>query len=94
MDVLISDMTDLINKYEKYRGLANDFGKVIILKDKQPDSVLLPITEYEKLSSSAEKSDKSSKTGVVDLVRRLPPAGQREVYTLAHLKHDLFSAME
>jgi hypothetical protein len=89
VNVLVSDWTYLVDKHEKCRGLANYFGKVIILKNKQPDAVLLPIAEYEKLSQEFEVSDRFSKTNIVDLVKRLPPAGNREVYTLAQLKYDL-----
>ena len=94
MNILVSDLTYLINKYERCRGLANYFGKVIILKNKQPDSVLLPIAEYERLSKSYDESDHLNKTSIVDLVKRLPPAGNREVYTLAQLKCDLYLSNE
>lgn len=86
MDVLISD---LANKYDKCRRLAKSYGSVVILKDNQPDAVLLTIDEFEKLSRSSGKSDNFRKAGVADLLMQLPKAGGRKVYTLAQLKRDL-----
>lgn len=94
MDIMISDLKKVVNKYDKCRGLANYFGKVIILKDEQPDSVLLPIDEYEKLCQSFKKSDNFNEPKIVDLVKRFPSAGNREVYTLDQLKQDLFLSNE
>ena len=86
MNILISDLTNLINSYEKYRELANCFGKVIIMRNEKPDSVLLTLAEYEKLSKA---KDNFKDTDFSDFVKRLPPIGNKEVYTLAQLKHDL-----
>ena len=91
LNILISDLTSMINKYEACRELANNFGKVIILKNEQPDTVLLPIDEYERLLDAFEKSDHISRLSVVDIVGQLPPAGNRQVYTLAQLRNDLHS---
>ncbi|MDW7655974.1 MAG: hypothetical protein SCM11_02240 [Bacillota bacterium] len=92
MNISISDLTNLINNNEKCHELTDCFGKVIIMKNNQPDSVLLPIAEYERLLKALEKSD--NKTDIIDFVKRLPPAGNREVYTLAQLKYDLYQRNE
>ena len=89
MNILISDLTNLINSYEKYRELANSFGKVIIMRNEKPDAVLLTCAEYEKLSKAYEETDNFNRTDICELAKRLPPRGNKEVYTLAQLKHDL-----
>lgn len=89
MDVLISDLPNLINNYAKFRELANCIGKVIIMKNEKPDSVFLTLTEYERLSNAFEKTDNFDRTDIANLVKRLPPIGNKEVYTLAQLKYDL-----
>lgn len=76
LNVLISD---LVKKY----------GRVTVLKQNQPDAVLLTIDEFERLSGAFEKSENVKKAGIADLIRQLPEAGEREVYTLAQLKYDL-----
>jgi hypothetical protein len=83
------NLSDMIDHYEKCRFLADYYRKVTILMDGQPDAVLLPITEYERLSAESEKPDHFSNSDIADLLNRLPAAGNREVYTLAQLKYDL-----
>lgn len=90
MNILISDLQTMIKKYEKYQKLTKNFGKVIILKNKQPDSVLLSTAKYERLSKAFEKLDNLSKKNSVAFAKRLPSAGNREVYTLDQLKYDLY----
>lgn len=56
------------------------------MKNKQPDSVLLTRAEYERLSKCAKTA---YNTDLVNFIKRLPPAGPREVYTLTQLKYYL-----
>lgn len=81
--------SDLLRKYKKYRRLAEYYGKLIILKDNQPDAVLLPIAEYERLSGTLEDSGNFSKEKLVEFLLSLPDMGNRKTYTLAQLKYDL-----
>ena len=59
------------------------------MKNTQLDSVLLTLSNHERLTKALAKTNHWSKTDFVDLVKRLPPSGNREVYTLAQLKYDL-----
>lgn len=42
--------SDMIKNYKTCRMKAESYGKIIILKNNQPDAVLFSIAEYEKLS--------------------------------------------
>ncbi len=49
--------SDMIKNYKSCRGRAGDYGKLFILKNNQPDAVLLPIEEYERFSEIIEYFD-------------------------------------
>lgn len=42
--------SDMIKNYKSCRLKADSYGKIIILKNNQPDAVLFSIAEYERLS--------------------------------------------
>ena len=42
--------TDMIKNYKNCRVKADSYGKIMILKNNQPDAVLFSIAEYERLS--------------------------------------------
>ena len=42
--------SDMIKNYKSCRMMADSFGKIIILKNNQPDAVLFSIAAYERLS--------------------------------------------
>ena len=42
--------TEMIKNYKSCRQKAESLGKIFVLKNNQPDSVLFSITEYERLS--------------------------------------------
>ena len=47
----------MIKNYKTSREKAEDFGKIFIFKNNQPDAVLLSISEYEKISELIEYLD-------------------------------------
>lgn len=49
--------SDVIKNYKACRQKAEDYGKLFILKNNQPDAVLLSIKEYERLSEMIEYFD-------------------------------------
>ncbi len=49
--------SEMIKNYKSCRDRAGDYGKLIILKNNQPDAVLLPIDEYERFSEIIEYFD-------------------------------------
>jgi len=42
--------SEMIKNYKTCREKAESYGKIFVLKNNQPDSVLFSIEEYEKLS--------------------------------------------
>lgn len=47
--------SDMIKSYKNCRMKADIHGKIVILKNNQPDAVLFSITEYERLSVIIER---------------------------------------
>jgi PHD/YefM family antitoxin component YafN of YafNO toxin-antitoxin module len=47
--------SDMIKNYKNCRTKAGSFGKIVILKNNQPDAVLFSIAEYERLSEIIER---------------------------------------
>lgn len=50
--------SDVIKNYKACRQKAEDYGRLFILKNNQPDAVLLSIKEYESLSGLIEYFDR------------------------------------
>ena len=42
--------SEMMKNYKSCREKAESFGKIFILKNNQPDAVLISIAEYEKIS--------------------------------------------
>lgn len=42
--------SDVSKKYTECRNKANKYGKIIILKNNEPDMILMSISEYEKIT--------------------------------------------
>lgn len=49
--------SDMIKSYKACREKADRFGKIYVLKNNQPDAVLISAEEYEKLSVLIEYID-------------------------------------
>jgi PHD/YefM family antitoxin component YafN of YafNO toxin-antitoxin module len=45
----IVSSSDIIKNYRSCREKAEDLGKIVILKNNQPDAVLIPFNKYEKI---------------------------------------------
>ncbi|MBE0450336.1 MAG: type II toxin-antitoxin system prevent-host-death family antitoxin [Clostridia bacterium] len=55
-DAIVSN-SEMIKNYKTSREKAENFGKIFIFKNNQPDAVLLSIHEYEKISKMIEYLD-------------------------------------
>ncbi|MHB1454256.1 MAG: type II toxin-antitoxin system prevent-host-death family antitoxin [Saccharofermentanales bacterium] len=49
--------SDMIKNYKTCREMAEVHGRIYILKNNQPDAVLLSISEYERLSAIIEHTE-------------------------------------
>jgi PHD/YefM family antitoxin component YafN of YafNO toxin-antitoxin module len=69
--------------------MAEKVGKIYILKNNQPDAVLFSIKEYERISDFIEYMESLDKKDIAKVIELLPAAGQRKIYSIEHLKHEI-----
>jgi len=55
---MIVSNSDMTKNYRGCRDKAEDYGKIVILKNNQPDAVMFSITEYERYSVILEYLEK------------------------------------
>ena len=81
--------SDMIKNYKTCREKAETFGKIYILKNNQPDAILFSVTEYERLSGIIEYLESLEEKDFERVIESLPKEGEREKYTIEHLKKDI-----
>lgn len=64
--------SDMIKNYKDCRDKAENFGKIFILKNNQPDAVLFSITEYERLSVFIDNLESSKGEDISAITESLP----------------------
>jgi prevent-host-death family protein len=79
----------MIKNYKYCRKMAEDFGKIFILKNNQPDAVLFSIAEYERLSVFIEYMETLEESDIAKVTALLPLEGKRKTYSIDHLKADI-----
>ena len=62
----------MIKNYKLCREKAEELGKIFILKNNQPDAVLLSIKEYQRLSLIIEYLDRMDENDILKFVESLP----------------------
>lgn len=71
---MIVSNSDITKNYKTCRDRAESCGKVFILKNNEPDAVLFPIAEYERLSGLieyAEHLDANEIADIIDLISKV-----------------------
>ncbi|NLC84453.1 MAG: type II toxin-antitoxin system Phd/YefM family antitoxin [Ruminococcaceae bacterium] len=81
--------SDMIKNYKACREKAQTNGKILILKNNQPDAVLFSIDEYERLSVFIEYMESMEDKDIARITALLPVEGKRKTYTFDHLMHDI-----
>ena len=81
--------SEMIKNYKACREKAEDFGKIFVLKNNQPDSVLFSIAEYERLSVFIEYLESLEETEIAKFFESLPKEGIRKNYSIEHLRNDI-----
>ena len=61
--------SDMNKNYRSCREKAESFGKIFVLKNNQPESVLFSVNEYEKISGVVEYLDSLSENEVREFVK-------------------------
>jgi len=83
--------SDMIKNYKACREKAENFGKIFILKNNQPDGVLFSISEYERLSAFIEYTESLEDKDIEKFVESLPQIGKRLNYSIGNLRDDIIS---
>ena len=64
--------SDMIKSYKSCREKAEAHGKIFILKNNQPDAVLISAAEYEKLSELIEYIESLDESESTAFIEALP----------------------
>jgi PHD/YefM family antitoxin component YafN of YafNO toxin-antitoxin module len=80
--------SEMIKNYKACREKADDYGKLFILKNNQPDAVLLSIDEYERLSVIIEYFESLKAEDALEYAASLPKEGIRKRYSKDHLNNE------
>lgn len=83
--------SDMIKNYKSCRAMAENYGKIFILKNNQPDAVLFSIAEYERLSAFIEYMESLDEKDIAKVVDSLPVEGKRKSNSIDHLKSDIIT---
>ena len=86
---MIVSNSDMIKNFKNCREKAENLGKVFILKNNQPDSVLFSIIEYERVSAFLEYLEKLDDEEIKEFAKSLPKEGHRRYYSIDQLKNDI-----
>lgn len=79
----------MIKNYKTCREKAENFGKIYVLKNNQPDAVLFSISEYERLSVFIEYLESLEGEEIAKFLSLLPKKGNKERYSIDHLRNDI-----
>ena len=81
--------SEMIKNYKTCRDKAEQFDKIFVLKNNQPDAVLFSITEYEKLSVFVEYLESLEEQDIAKIMESMPKEGKRKLYSIDHLRNDI-----
>ena len=81
--------SDMIKNYKACREKAENFGKIYVLKNNQPDAVLFSIAEYERISVFIEYLESLDEKDIEKFTESLPKEGNRKTYSIENLKNDI-----
>ena len=81
--------SDMIKNYKACREKAENFGKIFVLKNNQPDAVLFSVAEYERLSIFIEYMESLEEKDIKNVIEAIPNEGNRRGYSIDRLRNDL-----
>jgi PHD/YefM family antitoxin component YafN of YafNO toxin-antitoxin module len=81
--------SEMIRNYKRCRDKAEELGKIIIMKNNQPDAILFPFAEYERLSEIIEYLESLGELDFVKVIKSLPQKENRKNYTIQKMENDL-----
>ena len=68
---MIVSNSEVIKNYKNCREMAENIGKIFILKNNQPDAVLFSIVEYERVSVFLEYLENLEEKDIVAFAESL-----------------------
>jgi len=74
--------SDMIKNYKDCRMKADEYGKIFILKNNQPDAVLFSIAEYEKLSGIIEYMEGLNEQNFTKVVDSFPAEVNKRIHQI------------
>jgi len=74
--------SDMIKNYKDCRMKADEYGKIFILKNNQPDAVLFSIAEYEKLSGIIECMEGLNEQNFTKVVDSFPTEVNKRIHQI------------
>ncbi len=86
---MIVSNSEMIKNFKSCRDKAENLGKIFVLKNNQPDSVLFSIKEYERISAFLEYLERLDDEEIKTFAKSLPNEGHRRYYSMDQLKHDI-----
>lgn len=81
--------SEMIKNYKACREKAENYDKIFILKNNQPDAVLFSITEYERLSGFIEYLESLDENDIAKVFESLPKVGNRKNYSIENSRNDI-----
>jgi PHD/YefM family antitoxin component YafN of YafNO toxin-antitoxin module len=81
--------SEMIKNYKGCREKAENFGKIFILRNNQPDAVLFSVKEYERLSVFIEYLESLEEKDIAKFIESLPKEGNRRRYSIDILRSDI-----
>lgn len=74
--------SEMIKLYKSCREKAEIYGKILIIKNNQPDAVLFSIDEYERLSVFIEYMESLEEADIAKVIQSIPKIGDRRRYAI------------
>jgi len=81
--------SEMIKNYKACREKAESLGKIFVLKNNQPDAVLMPTSEYEKYSVFIEYMENLDENEIIKLTEFLSKEEGRKLLLTDLLKNDI-----
>jgi len=81
--------SEMIKNYKSCREKAESLGKIFVLKNNQPDAVLFPISDYERLSVFIEYIESLDEKDIVKLMDALSNKNGKKKFSVDNLTNDI-----
>jgi len=81
--------SEMIKNYKACREKAESLGKIFVLKNNQPDAVLIPISEYERLSVFIEYLEGLEEKDIEKFTEALSNEKQGKKFYFNDLSNDI-----